>query len=117
MTAQTEILTKAAILMAGSAITACIAMIESAVPFIEKLGIPVSLATVALYLWFKSTQGRVSDLSSALKAREDEIQKANEHRIATLTTLQEMSEAIKDQTTRTESKFDALLHAIAMKQP
>jgi hypothetical protein len=117
MTAQTEILTKAAILMAGSAITACIAMIESAVPFIEKLGIPVSLATVALYLWFKSTQGRVSDLSSALKAREDEIQKANEHRIAMLTTLQQMSAAIIDQTTRTEIKLDALLHAIERKQP
>jgi hypothetical protein len=117
MTAQTEILTKAAILMAGSAITACIAMIESAVPFIEKLGIPVSLAAVALYLWFKSTQGRVSDLSSALKAREDEIYKWNEHRIATLNTLQEMSAAITDQTTRTEIKLDALLHAIERKQP
>ena len=117
MTAQTEILTKAAILMAGSAITACIAMIESAVPFIEKLGVPIALAAVALWLAVKSNQGRVNDLSNALKAREDEIQKANEHRIATLTTLQEMSAAIIDQTNRTEKKFDALLHAIERKQP
>jgi uncharacterized coiled-coil protein SlyX len=103
--------------MAGSAITACIAMIETAVPFFEKLGVPIALAAVALWMALKSNQGRVNDLSNALKAREDDLQKANEHRIAMLTTLQEMSAAIKDQTTRTETKFDALLHAIERKQP
>jgi gamma-glutamyl phosphate reductase len=70
-----------------------------------------------LWLAVKSNQGRVNDLSNALKAREDEIKNANEHRIAMLTTLQQMSAAIIDQTTRTEIKLDALLHAIERKQP
>ena len=117
MTYQTEILTKAAILMLGSAVTAGLALIETAAPMIEKLGVPVALASVALWLAVKSNQGRVNDLSSALKLREDDLKQANEHRLSMLTTLQEMSAAIKDQTTRTETKFDALLHAIERRQP
>ena len=117
MTHQTEIMTKAAILMFGSAVTAGVAMIDQAIPLIEKLGVPIALAAVALWLAVKSNQGRVNDLSSALKAREEDIKTANDHRISMLNTLQDMSSAIKDQTVRTESKFDALLHAIERKQP
>ena len=112
MTYQTEIMTKAAILMMGSAITAGISMIETAAPFIEKLGLPIALAVAALWLAVKSNQGRIADKDGVIAMLLDEIKSANSYRGETLDVLKSLDSKTEAQTKIIEANQTAIIRAL-----
>ena len=117
MTQHTDLLAKGAAIAVGSAIAASLAMIDAAIPVIEKLGVSVSLGVAGIYMWWKSAQAQIKAMEKTLQTREDELKQATTHRIEMIGTLKDLNNAIGNQTEIIKANNETILRALNHRQP
>jgi hypothetical protein len=126
MTAQTDQLAKALILIGGAVTTAVsttiLSVIEHVPNLLERFGVSIVVAgacaygMVFLFKWLmKSQADRITDRDSIIAELITELKSARDQRTQSIAALGQLKDAVEDQTETTNTKLNDLLIAIKAK--